>query len=664
VSGQRKALIVANCAYADAALANLPAPAADAIALKDVLGDPRIGGFEVDMASDRPAHDIQRRMDSLFCEARPDDVLLLHFSCHGLKDESGELYFAANDTSPRLLNSTSVPASFVHRLMQRSRAREVVLLLDCCYGGAFPAGAIMRAAAEVDVLESFPQEHPASRRSRVVITASTAMQFAFDGDRLADGGHVVPSVFTAAIVEGLTTGAADQDGDGWVSVQELYDYIFAAVRDRNPCQTPTVSGDLASRLVLARSLRQGDPSAPVPLGRRAMPAGDRASAQEAAGPAPATPSRIRTRRDGDSPPQSQRALVPHSRRRITSRSARGAAIVTTLAGLGALLAWALVAGGRGPNPAGRGPAVHAGAVYAGSSYGFSTPKAVASDGTHIWVANSSGDSVTELNASSGTPLRTISGNSYQFSGPSAITSDGTHVWVADLAGNSLTELNASNGTLARIVSEKTYTTHTPGAIAADGKHVWFASYGGDSVTELNASNGTLVRVISGKSYQFNGPSAITSDGTHVWVASYGGDSVTELNASNGTLVRVISGNGYQFNGPVAITSDAAHIWVANWVGGSVTELNASDGTLVRTISGNGYQFSEPGAIVSDAAHIWVTGFGDDSVTELNASNGAIVRTISGNGYQFNGPSAITSDGTHVWVTNSGGNSVTEFSEPK
>ena len=45
MSGQRKALIIANDEYEQAALRDLLAPAADAEALGRVLGDPQIGRF-------------------------------------------------------------------------------------------------------------------------------------------------------------------------------------------------------------------------------------------------------------------------------------------------------------------------------------------------------------------------------------------------------------------------------------------------------------------------------------------------------------------------------------------------------------------------------------------------------------------------------------------
>ncbi len=67
--------------------------------------------------------------------------------------------------------------------------------------------------------------------------------------------------------------------------------------------------------------------------------------------------------------------------------------------------------------------------------------AIASDATHIWVANIQG-SVTELSARTGKVIAVLSGSEYQFSGPSAIATDGHHVWVANSLGQSVTEFPA------------------------------------------------------------------------------------------------------------------------------------------------------------------------------------------------------------------------------
>jgi hypothetical protein len=57
------------------------------------------------------------------------------------------------------------------------------------------------------------------------------------------------------------------------------------------------------------------------------------------------------------------------------------------------------------------------------------------------VAN--GASVTELSASTGALVRVIRCPSYGFDGPEGITSDGSHVWVANFDGASVTEFPAS-----------------------------------------------------------------------------------------------------------------------------------------------------------------------------------------------------------------------------
>jgi WD40 repeat protein len=256
MDGQRKALIVANDVYDHEGLRHLRSAAADAEALAGVLGDTQIGGFAVDVARNRAAHDVGAQIEDLFSESRPDDVLLLHFSCHGLKDESGELYFATRNTRPNRLGSTAVSAAFVQRCIRASRSRSIVLLLDCCYGGAFSQGVTVRASGDVNLSDSFPVGRLGGGRGRAVITASSSIEYAFEGDQLAEDHAPTPSVFTSALVEGLATGNADRDEDGWVSLNELYDYVFDRVREQNPRQTPSRDVEMQGELYLARSRRR------------------------------------------------------------------------------------------------------------------------------------------------------------------------------------------------------------------------------------------------------------------------------------------------------------------------------------------------------------------------------------------------------------------------
>lgn len=267
MTGERRALIIANGEYDNPGLSALRSPAADAEALAEVLGDRAISDFDVQVVRDETAHVIAGRVEDLFADSAPDDVLLVHFSCHGLKSESGELFFAARNTRPERLASTAVPADFVQRCLRMSRSRSIVLLLDCCYGGAFSQGVAVRATGEANVLDAFPAGGFGGR-GRAVITASNSIEYAFEGDQLADD-HVRPSVFTSALVDGLRTGDADRDEDGWIALGELYDYLFDSVRERNPNQTPSRDIEMQGELYLARSRRRRIKPSPVPADLRA-----------------------------------------------------------------------------------------------------------------------------------------------------------------------------------------------------------------------------------------------------------------------------------------------------------------------------------------------------------------------------------------------------------
>jgi Caspase domain len=118
-------------------LAQLRSPAHDADALVRVLGDPGIGGFDVDLLVDADGRAIRRRIAAFFANRDRDDLLLLHFSCHGIKDTRGRLHLTSRDTDLSVLGATSVPASFVHDALDETQSRRVVLILDCCYSGAF-----------------------------------------------------------------------------------------------------------------------------------------------------------------------------------------------------------------------------------------------------------------------------------------------------------------------------------------------------------------------------------------------------------------------------------------------------------------------------------------------------------------------------------------------
>jgi uncharacterized caspase-like protein len=246
MTATKAALLVGCCRYEDPeSFDPLPEPAQDVNELKRVLADPSIGNFTtVDTLIDQPSGTVREQIVDFFGNRKPDDLLLLYFSCHGVLDAKGQLYFVATNTARDRLPANGVSARWVKEQMDDSRSQRIVLLLDCCHGGAFPNG---RTRGDADVKEFL--ERQLAGHGRVVITASRKVELAHN-------------VFTDAVIQGLDTGAADLDGDGWISVYELFQYVYNQVRQKNPKQTPTMSADeMRGQLILAKNC---GPLSPLP----------------------------------------------------------------------------------------------------------------------------------------------------------------------------------------------------------------------------------------------------------------------------------------------------------------------------------------------------------------------------------------------------------------
>ena len=257
--GTRSALIVASSDYADPGLRQLRAPASDARALAAVLRDPGIGGFEVRTLLERPNQEVNLAVEEFFADRQPDDLLLVHFSCHGIKDEDGELYFAmANPCcagwrdrgggqlrqpadEPKPVAAGGAAAGLL--LCGRVRAR---------HGGPGRRGSSGDRGA---VRRPGPGGDHRVRRDGVRLRGRRAGRRRRGG---AVGVHQRPG-------EGLETGEADRDQDGLVGLDELYDYIYDKVRAATPNQTPGKwTFGVRGELDIARRSRPVTTPAPLP----------------------------------------------------------------------------------------------------------------------------------------------------------------------------------------------------------------------------------------------------------------------------------------------------------------------------------------------------------------------------------------------------------------
>ncbi|MGY1804019.1 caspase family protein [Blastococcus sp. SYSU D00922] len=248
----RRALVVATYEYADTGLRRLTAPQHDAESLAAVLADEEIAGFDVTTLVNQPHHVVGEAIADFYSGCRRDDLALLYFSGHGLKDDEGRLHLAMTNTRRDALLFTAISAAQLDDAMDACTSRRKVLVLDCCYSGAFPAGRTAKADEGVQTLERF------QGKGRAVLTASDATQYAFEGDALT--GSAPSSVFTRHLVDAIRTGAADLDEDGDIALDELYSYVRERVVAEMPQMRPKKQEDVDGRIVIARNVHWSLPA--------------------------------------------------------------------------------------------------------------------------------------------------------------------------------------------------------------------------------------------------------------------------------------------------------------------------------------------------------------------------------------------------------------------
>ncbi|MBP5976044.1 SUMF1/EgtB/PvdO family nonheme iron enzyme [Brasilonema sp. CT11] len=214
-------------------LTPLPCAVKDVEAMRRVLTHPEIGNFaEVDITvlKNPQRQEMEDAIENLFADRQKEDLLLFYFSGHGIKDEYGKLYLSTTSTTRkqnnRLFKPSAVAANVLQESMNKSRSQRQVIILDCCFSGAIAQGLTVKDDGSVNLQEQL------GGKGRAILTSSTSTQYSFE----QEGSDL--SIYTRYLVEGMEKGAADRDGDGWISIDELHEYASSKVKEAAPAMTP------------------------------------------------------------------------------------------------------------------------------------------------------------------------------------------------------------------------------------------------------------------------------------------------------------------------------------------------------------------------------------------------------------------------------------------
>ncbi|MCI5188519.1 MAG: DUF1566 domain-containing protein [Candidatus Electrothrix sp. AS4_5] len=239
---KRYAILIGSSKYPnEPGLTELRCPEKDVDALNAVLRSSDFGGFTKTFAfKNSPSHEILEKIETVLADAGREDLVLIYFSGHGKLNPAGQLCLATVNTKIKALGSTSIPVSWIKSYFDHSASQKKILLLDCCYSGAVGKDFIRGGVDDQLQLMSRGQ-------GTFIMTASSGIQTAVEkeGDQYG--------LFTKYLVYGIQSGEADKDEDGFVDMQELYEYVHEKVREEGAQEPMKWDLHVKGKLLISRS---------------------------------------------------------------------------------------------------------------------------------------------------------------------------------------------------------------------------------------------------------------------------------------------------------------------------------------------------------------------------------------------------------------------------
>ena len=294
----------------------------------------------------------------------------------------------------------------------------------------------------------------------------------------------------------------------------------------------------------------------------------------------------------------------------------------------------------------------------GTLASFDQPWDITTDGTNLYVVDTSNHTIRQVVISTGA-VTTLAGTAEtrgntddngtaaSFKFPKGITTDGTNIYVADSSNNLIRQIVISTGAVTTLAgggsgtsTDDTGTTasfKSPQGITTDGTNLYVADSYNHKIRKIvidNASVTTLAGTGSsgstdnttGTSASFNEPLGITTDGTNLYVADTKNHLIRQIvistravttlagTGSSGTTDNT-TGTSASFYGPSGIATDGFNLYVADRSSSLIRRIVIATGA-VTTLAGMGSgnpiddtgtaaRFKVPTGITSDGIDLYV-----------------------------------------------------------
>jgi len=231
-----------------------------------------------------------------------------------------------------------------------------------------------------------------------------------------------------------------------------------------------------------------------------------------------------------------------------------------------------------------------------------------------------------------------------FSGPYVIESDGTRLWIVNRTNSTISVIDPTDGSLIRTITYAELGAATPNGIAFDGIDSMWTGPDGDvgHVKKININTFVVTDIADAA---FNCPRAFVCDGTHMWVGNYSGKNAVKVDISTNTVTATV-----ELDVSAALVSGGVFDGITQsvWFCGNdqVYKVNPDTETLTTTLNLAGS--SNPTKMTFDGLRVWVCKYGNDTIDQIDPYSATVTRTFTFPGTTPN-PLGICTDGLFVYA---------------